>query len=112
VSKFQPRVLSRVPSIDRSKLLFPINIADFVYADGVQVMSAHQVKVLKEENDQGMSPLLDSMPALCPFSHLAAEDNKLQREIVLTNQEGKLYYATCHEYFVDLKCIEREFVDQ
>ena len=41
VPKFQPHVLSRVPSIDRSKLLFPINIADFVYADGVQVLSAH-----------------------------------------------------------------------
>ena len=73
-------------------------------------MSAHQVKTLKEENVQGMSPLLDAMPSLCPFSHLAAEDNKLQREIVLTNQEGKLYYATCLEYFIDLKCIEREFV--
>ena len=58
-----------------------------------------------------MSPLLDEMPQLCPFSHLAAEDNKIQREIVLTNQEGKLYYATCLEYFIDLKKIEEEFLE-
>lgn len=31
VPKFQPAVLARVPTIERSKLLFPINLADFIY---------------------------------------------------------------------------------
>ena len=40
---FQPKVLTRVPSIDRSRLLFPLNIADFIYEKGVKVMSAREV---------------------------------------------------------------------
>ena len=35
VPKFQPRVLSRVPSIERSKMMFPINLADFIFEDGI-----------------------------------------------------------------------------
>jgi hypothetical protein len=35
-----PHILTRVPLIDRSKLLFPINLADFVYPDGIHVISA------------------------------------------------------------------------
>ena len=31
IPKFQPRVLTRVPSIERSKMMFPINLADFIF---------------------------------------------------------------------------------
>ena len=27
----------------------------------------------------------------------------------MTNQEGKLFYATCMEYFIDLASLEDEF---
>lgn len=39
VPKFQAKVLSRAPHINRSKLLFPINLAEFAFADGVSVKS-------------------------------------------------------------------------
>ena len=35
-------------------------------------------------------------------------DVNSKKEIVLTNQEGILYYATCYEYFVDLKIVLNE----
>lgn len=35
VPKFQAKVLSRVPNIERQKLLYPINISDFVFKNGV-----------------------------------------------------------------------------
>lgn len=44
---FQPKVLSRVPSIDRSRLLFPLNVADFIYDNGVRVMSSLEVLLIK-----------------------------------------------------------------
>jgi len=43
-----PHVLTRVPLIDRSKLLFPINLADFVYPDGIHVISAQQLLTSKK----------------------------------------------------------------
>lgn len=58
-----------------------------------------------------MSILLSQMPGLSPFYNLA-EDNKIQRELVLTNQEGTLFYATCYDYFVDLAVIEHEFYEK
>jgi hypothetical protein len=56
-----------------------------------------------------MSPLLDDYPQLCPFSNLGAEDNKLMREISLTNQEGKHFFATCLEYFIDMSQLEAKY---
>ena len=31
---------------------------------------------------------------------------------MLSNQEGKIYYATCYDYFIDLKSLNDEFVEQ
>ena len=49
------------------------------------------------------------MPKLTPHSHLIAKDNTLMREIILSNQEGQLYYATCYEHFIDLSDLNKEF---
>jgi len=40
---------------------------------------------MKEESKSKMSTLLDKIPQLSPFGQIAAEDNKLMREISLTN---------------------------
>ena len=63
VPRFQPDVLVKVPEVDRAKMMFPINIADFIFKDGVQVMSVHEVRRLKELNvEEG--PNLDDAPYL------------------------------------------------
>lgn len=36
------------------------------------------------------------------------QQNALQRELLYTNQEGKMYYAACYDYFLDLSDIEME----
>lgn len=38
--------------------------------------------------------------------------NKNEQELIMTNQEGKLFYATCLEYYVDLARLEHEFRTQ
>jgi hypothetical protein len=43
VPVFQPFVIQQVPTIDRSSLLFPINMADFIYPKGVRILSAYEV---------------------------------------------------------------------
>ena len=35
-------------------------------------------------------------------------ENEIQREMLYTNQEGKMFFATCHDYFVDLADIEKD----
>ena len=65
---------------------------------------------LLEKNQLQNKTIIDQSPGLCAFSNLTSEDNELQREIVLTNQEGKLCYVTCYEYFVDMKCIMTEYL--
>ena len=55
VPKFQPAVLSRVPTIERSKLLFPINLADFIYQDGIQIIGSNEM-------DHRMSSKLENEP--------------------------------------------------
>mmetsp|Transcript_35934 Transcript_35934/g.55197 ORF Transcript_35934/g.55197 Transcript_35934/m.55197 type:complete len:116 (-) Transcript_35934:3615-3962(-) len=72
-------------------------------------MSAYEVERKKEQSEAKMSPVLDEIPMLCPYTILAAEDNKIYRELSLTNQEGKHFYATCLEYFVDLHNLEEEY---
>lgn len=127
VPKFQPQTLSRVPSVDRSKLLFPINLADFAFPDGVQVISAQQVLHLKQSHQAKtsiptpMSPeaaWLDSLPIPAIHSNenkeidASRQDSGIERHLVLTNQEGKVYYATCYDYFVDLAALADELEEQ
>lgn len=119
---FQPQILSRVPSVDRSKLLFPINLADFVYPDGVQVMSATEVLKKKQshlEKSRRLTPQnawLDSLPipALDPKYErdTGRQDSGIERHLMLTNQEGKVYYATCYDYFIDLGHLAEQFEEQ
>lgn len=120
---FQPKVLSRVPSVDRSKLLFPINLADFAFPDGVRVISATEVlrrkqshiEKCKRPTPQG-APWLDSLPipALDPKYErdTGRQDSGIERHLMLTNQEGKVYYATCYDYFVDLGHLAEELEEQ
>ena len=51
VPKFQARVLSRAPHINRNKLLFPVNLAEFCFTDGVAVKSGQQVFTLLESHE-------------------------------------------------------------
>ena len=50
VPLFKPTALNRVPEVDRTKMLFPINLAEFVYPRGIRIMSAFEVKQLKKTN--------------------------------------------------------------
>lgn len=51
------------------------------------------------------------LPALSPFGSLA-DENKFRKELVLTNQEGTLFFATCYEYYIDLSTIEQEMFEK
>jgi hypothetical protein len=109
VPKFQPRALARVPQVERYKLMYPINIADFLFPDGVQVISANEVLRLRQSSaDSG--PNLKQYPFLSHYGTSMLECNAIQNEKVFTNQEGKLYYVTSLNYFVDLADIEAEFL--
>jgi hypothetical protein len=44
---FQPTVLQRVPEVDNGRILFPISLPDFVYPDGVRVLSGFEVETRK-----------------------------------------------------------------
>lgn len=39
-----------------------------------------------------------------------AHSSGLQRHLTLTNQQGKVYHATCLDYFIDLKTLDDELV--
>lgn len=84
VPKVQPRVLSRVPSIERSKLLFPINLADFVFKDGVQALSARDVEMRHADRDNN-GPYDHDSPHIPPFGAYPTPQNDLQREMLYTN---------------------------
>ena len=84
VPKVQPRVLSRVPSIERSKLLFPINFADFVFKDGVQALSVREVEMRHAERDSKW-PYDHDSPHIQPFGSYPTPQNDLQREMLYTN---------------------------
>ena len=84
VPKVQPRVLSRVPSIERSKLLFPINFADFVFKDGVQALSVREVEMRHAERDS-KGPYDHDSPHIPPFGSYPTPQNDLQREMLYTN---------------------------
>lgn len=107
VPKVQPRVLARVPSLERSKLLFPINFADFVFKDGVQALSVRDVERRHADRDS-KGPYDHDSPHIPPFGSYPTPQNDLQREMLYTNQEGKMYYAACFDYFVDLSEIEAD----
>lgn len=95
VPVFQPMVLSRVPSIDRTRLLFPVNLADFIYPDGVQVISASEVlkkkqsHIDKAKRNLPQSAWLDSIPftGLDPQHQkdLGRHPSGIQRHFMLTN---------------------------
>lgn len=73
--------------------------------DGVRVLSRHETKT----DPKPESCMLDKEPFLCPFKNLFNQTNCREKELIMTNQEGKLFYATCVEYFIDLAQLEREF---
>lgn len=118
-----PHILSRVPLIDRSKLLFPINLADFVYPDGIHAISAQEVLTSKKLHREKMSvpqpvgpdaAFLDSLP-IPPLGDKIYEketfryNSSIEKHFQLTNQENKNYSATCYEYYVDLKHLSDTF---
>lgn len=104
---FQPKILSKVPEVDRAKLLFPINLADFLFKDGLRVMSAHEIYEKRAENKQG--PNLKQYPYISNYGTSLMECTTLKNEKVFTNQEGKMYVATSIMYFIDLADLEIEF---
>ena len=96
-----------MPSIERSKLLFPINLPDFVFQEGVEVLSYHEVE--KRQSQPDTTEFFDGHTAfISPFGNYPIQQNALQRELLYTNQEGKMYYAACYDYFLDLNDIEEE----
>ena len=95
-----------MPRIDRNKISFPLNLQDFLYPDGVRVLSKHEIKTWSKF---GSTSILDQAPFLCPFQDLMYKTNANEKELIMTNQEGKLFYATCLEYFVDITKLEHEF---
>ena len=54
VPKFQPAVQARVPTVERSKLIFPINLADFIYSDGISVVGINEVakRLVNQQHNQ------------------------------------------------------------
>lgn len=68
-------MLVRVPEVDRARMLFPINIADFLFKDGVQVISAYEVKKLREA-DVSTGPNLDDAPYLSQNVYMLNVDDK------------------------------------
>ena len=51
-------------------------------------------------------------PYLSQFGSPTADGNKIMREVVLTSQEGKIYYLTMYQYFTDLAELEQEFQEK
>lgn len=39
-------------------------------------------------------------------------ENGIQREMLYTNQEGKMFFATCHDFYVDLAELDRDLLKQ
>lgn len=77
--------------------MFPINLADFLFKDGVRVLSAFEVKQLKCKKKDG--PNLKQYPYLSHHGTNLLDDTPVQEEQVFTNQEGKLYVVTSLTYF-------------
>jgi hypothetical protein len=51
VPLFQPAILQKVPSIDNGRILFPLNLPDFVYPEGIRVLTFYEKdEVLNSEN--------------------------------------------------------------
>jgi len=87
--------------------MYPINIADFLFKDGVRVLSATEVMEAKLNFKSG--PNLKNYPFLSPYGTNYFECEGIQNEKVLTNQEGKIYFVTSFNYFIDLADLEIEF---
>ena len=85
VPKFQPKVLSRVPQVERSRLIFPLNIADFLFKDGVQVMSGREVEQLLRTNLQHGEPDLSKYPHLSATGATFSHQNKIKKEMAFTS---------------------------
>lgn len=85
--------------------MYPINIQDFLFKDGVRVLSAYEVLAMK----RNYKPLqnLKLSPYISMFG--LNDCNDITNEMVFTNQEGKIYYVTSFNYFVDLADLEIEF---
>lgn len=83
VPVFQPKVLSQVPKVDRAKLLFPINVADFLFKDGVRVWSAAEMQGYKEE--QKVGPNLKQFPYISHYGTELLSDTPVLSERVFTN---------------------------
>jgi len=100
-------------------------LADFAFPNGVQVISAQDVLHQKQSHIHKCSlptpqspeaAWLDSLPipALEPHYERDAgrHDSGIERHLMLTNQEGKVYYATCFDYFIDLGKLTDELEEQ
>lgn len=88
-------------------MIFPINLPDFIYQRGLQVMSAYEVSQMMADRYLDGPEL---KPYISQFGSQAADGNKIMREVVLTSQEGKIYYLTTYTYFTDLAELEAEFL--
>jgi len=67
-------------------MIFPINIADFIFKDGVHVMSIQDVMNLKRLN-VAEAPKLDDSPYLSQnvYNGKETEPNPILKETVLTS---------------------------
>jgi hypothetical protein len=77
-------------------------MCDFIFEDGVQVVSAFKKRELESSQKEPNLP-----PYLQTFE--GQGNNGIKREVVCTNQEGKLYYVACYKYFIDLADLDNEF---
>lgn len=100
--------------------MFPVNMPDFLYTNGIQVISIREVKRRLATNEQrcpadrreekGPPPSFNAYPYIQSsglFSNSAP--NEIMTEIALTNQEAKIYYVTSYNYFIDLEMLDTEF---
>jgi len=65
-------------------MLFPINIADFLFKDGLQVISAHEVLKMTETNEQ-VGPDLMTTPYLSNYGSKDNDGNEIRKETMLTS---------------------------
>jgi hypothetical protein len=75
----------RVPKVDRPKILFPINIADFMFKDGVQVISAKEVEDMTSQNQPTSGLDFDSVPFLSILGSELRDENVIKKESVITS---------------------------
>ena len=109
VPTFQPALISRLPSVNRCKFHLPVNFVDFVYPNGLRVLSKVEVNQRKINNAKAPCSIQDFAPMMASFTSSMEKDNLMQREIILTSQCGQMYFVTCYEYFIDLAQIDSEF---